>query len=131
MQQGYLSNNKNASVRIRLVENKAQINVKSATLGMCRNEYEYEIPVADAVEMLENLCEKPIIEKIRHYVGFAGNQWEIDEFFGDNLGLIVAEVELSDVAEKIDKPPWVGKEVTEEKRYYNVCLVSHPFKDWT
>jgi len=131
MRQGYLSNNKNASVRVRLVENRAQINVKSATLGMVRNEYEYEIPVADAEEMLENLCEKPLIEKTRHYVIFAGSEWEIDEFIGENSGLIVAELELNDVVEKIDKPAWVGREVTEEKRYYNVCLVRHPYKDWT
>ncbi len=130
MRQGYLSNN-NASVRVRVVENRAQINIKSATLGMSRNEYEYEIPVTDAQEMLNNLCEKPIIEKIRHYVTYANHEWEIDEFSGENAGLIVAEIELNDVTEKIDKPIWLGKEVTEEQKYYNVCLVRHPYKDWT
>lgn len=130
MRQGYLSTNKNASVRVRLVEDKAQINIKSATLGMSRSEYEYEIPVPDAQEMLDNLCEKPLIEKTRHYVIYAGHEWEIDEFTGDNSGLIVAEVELNDVAEKINKPAWVGQEVTEDKRYYNVCLVQNPYKEW-
>jgi len=130
MRQGYLSTNKEASVRIRLVENIAQINVKSATLGMLRSEYEYEIPAHDAQEMLDNLCEKPLIEKTRHYVIFAGHEWEIDVFTGDNAGLVVAEVELNDIDEKINKPAWLGQEVTEEKRYYNVCLVRNPYKDW-
>lgn len=130
IRQAYLAPPTKASVRIRLEGENANINIKSATLGMQRMEYEYPIPVDEATEMLDNLCEKPQISKNRHRVEHAGHVWEIDEFFGDNAGLIVAEIELSSTDETFEHPDWLGREVTEDKRYYNVNLVKHPYKDW-
>ena len=134
IRQGYLVpqsiNQVKASVRIRLEGDKANINIKSATLGMHRMEYEYPIPKDEAIEMLENLCEKPQINKNRHRVKVGDHTWEIDEFFDDNAGLVVAEIELQSMEETFDFPDWLGLEVTEDKRYYNVNLVKHPYKDW-
>lgn len=130
IRQAYLGPVSKASVRIRLEGDKANINIKSATLGMERMEYEYPIPKHEALEMLDNLCDRPQIAKNRHRVEYAGHTWEIDEFFGDNLGLIVAEIELESVDQVFDMPQWVGKEVTDDKRYYNVNLVKHPYKNW-
>ena len=92
--QGYLAGNERTSVRIRVTGEKANLNIKSATLGIFRQEYEYDLPLADAEKMLDDLCEKPVIDKIRHYISHDGKTWEIDEFSGENEGLIVAEVEL-------------------------------------
>ncbi len=129
--QGYLGTDKLSSTRIRISNNSAFLNIKSATLGIFRNEYEYEIPLSDATEMLANLCHKPLIEKTRYYVEHTEHTWEIDVFEGDNKGLIVAEIELQNEAEIFAKPSWIGAEVSHDQRYYNVCLVSHPYKDWT
>ncbi len=128
--QGYLVGSKQASVRIRIEGDAANINIKSATLGVRRQEYEYPIPLADAEVMLDTLCEKPLIEKIRYHIRFAGLLWEVDVFEGDNDGLVVAEVELPDENAPVERPPWVGEEVSHDTRYYNVCLVKHPYKDW-
>jgi len=128
--QGYLAGNDRASVRIRVAGDHANINIKSATLGITRQEYEYEIPLEDAQNMLEQLCEKPVIDKTRYYVSFAGKTWEIDEFYGENAGLIVAEIELDSIEEEFELPPWISNEVSDDKRYYNVSLVDHPYKDW-
>ncbi len=128
--QGYMSSNKNCSVRIRISENRATINIKSATLGITRDEYEYEIPLDDANEMLDKLCTKPLIEKTRHYVKENDSTWELDVFSGDNEGLIVAEIELDDADQLIKLPDWAGKEVSDDPKYYNVCLVNNPYKDW-
>ena len=128
--QGYLIGSNKASVRVRLEGERAFINIKSATLDVTRDEYEYEIPPVDAKEMLENLCEKPLIEKIRHNVMHDGKRWEIDEFQQENAGLIVAEIELSSVDEKFSMPDWVGQEVSDDARYYNVCLVKQPYSSW-
>ncbi len=128
--QGYLVGGKESSVRIRIAGDKANINIKSATLDITRHEYEYSIPVEDAAEMLDNLCVKPIIEKERFFVKKGCHTWEIDVFSGDNDGLIVAEIELTTADESFDKPDWIGDEVSDDPRYYNVCLVKHPFKDW-
>ena len=130
IRQGYLAPVSKASVRIRVEGDRANINIKSATLGMQRMEYEYPIPKDEALELLDNLCETPQIAKNRHRVQFGDHTWEIDEFFGDNLGLIVAEIELGSVDESFDIPDWLGMEVTDDKRYYNVNLVKHPYKDW-
>jgi adenylate cyclase len=97
---------------------------------MHRFEYEYPIPLTDAEQMLESLCIKPLIEKTRYHVEYKGKLWEVDVFQGDNEGLCVAEVELDSREEAIALPDWVAEEVTNDKRYYNVCLVSHPYKDW-
>lgn len=128
--QGYLSNSETASVRVRIEGHTANLNIKSATLGIRRSEYEYEIPLQDATELLDTLCQKPLIEKHRYRVSHRNHLWEIDVFSADNAGLIVAEVELSDEQESIELPAWIGKEVSDDPRYYNVCLVEHPYKLW-
>ena len=130
IRQGYLAPIAKASVRVRLEGDKATINIKSATLGIHRMEYEYPIPKEEAIEMLDNLCDGPQINKNRHRVKVGKHTWEIDEFFGDNGGLIVAEIELDSVDEAFEIPDWLGIEVTEDQRYYNVNLVKHPYKDW-
>lgn len=130
IRQGYLAPISKASVRIRVEGDSANINIKSATLGIQRMEYEYPIPKDQALEMLDNLCEKPQIAKNRHRVKYGKHTWEIDEFFGDNLGLMVAEIELGSTDESFEIPEWIGMEVTDDKRYYNVNLVKHPYKDW-
>lgn len=129
--QGYLVGSTQASVRVRIEGDYAFINIKSATLGVTRDEYEYEIPMDDAREMLENLCDKPLIAKIRHEVIFADKTWEIDEFQRENAGLIVAEIELSSVDEVFALPAWAGNEVSDDPRYYNVCLVTQPYSTWS
>ncbi len=128
--QGYLAGNDRSSIRVRIAGDKANLNIKSATLGIFRQEYEYDIPLSDAEEMIETLCEKPVIDKIRHFVSFAGKTWEIDEFSGENQGLIVAEVELDSENEQITLPEWVDEDVSHDTRYYNVCLVKNPYKNW-
>jgi len=130
IRQGYLGKIDKASVRIRVEGAKANINVKSATLGMRRMEYEYAIPLDEAEEMLQQLCEQPQIDKTRYIVELAGHTWEIDEFYGDNEGLLVAEIELGSEAEAFEKPEWAGEEVTEDPRYYNVNLIHHPYNLW-
>lgn len=128
--QGYFSTNKKSSIRIRVTDNSASLNIKSATLGITRNEYDYPIPLDEAEEMLEQLCNRPLLEKTRHFLMHDGNKWEIDEFLGDNQGLIVAELELEHPEQTFSKPDWLGEEVSDDPRYYNVCLVTHPYKDW-
>ena len=130
IKQGYLGKIDKASVRIRIQGEKANINVKSATLSMRRMEYEYEIPLSEAEEMLEQLCEQPQVDKTRYIVERGQHIWEIDEFYGENSGLMVAEVELGSEDEKIEKPEWLGEEVTEDPRYYNVNLIKHPYCKW-
>ena len=130
IKQGYLVGGKDASVRVRLQGDTANLNIKSATLGVRRQEFEYPIPLADAKVLLNTLCHRPIIEKMRYLVPYANKQWEIDVFEGDNAGLIVAELELQDESEQYETPPWLGEEVSHDPRYYNTCLSQHPFKDW-
>ena len=130
IKQGYLVGGKDASVRVRLQGDTANLNIKSATLGVRRQEFEYPIPLADAKVLLNTLCHRPIIEKMRYLVPYANKQWEIDVFEGDNAGLIVAELELQDESEQYEAPPWLGEEVSHDPRYYNTCLNQHPFKDW-
>jgi adenylate cyclase len=128
--QGYLSSSKRASVRVRIADNVATLNIKGMTLGVQRPEYEYEIPLPDAVELLDALCERPLIEKTRHFIEFGGKLWEIDEFHGDNAGLIVAEVELDSPDEVITMPAWAGQDVSHLERYYNVRLTQYPYSQW-
>ena len=127
--QAYLSNSNQASVRIRIHGELANINIKSRTLGVQRSEYEYPIPLEEAREMVSSLCNKQII-KTRHYVEYERHTWEIDEFHGDNQGLVVAELELGTVNEHYSSPEWLGKEVTDEERYYNIALIEKPFREW-
>lgn len=128
--QGYLISDKKRSIRVRISNNKAWLNIKSATIGAQRHEYEYEIPLNEGVEILNTLCEKPIIEKTRHFVNIKEHIWEIDVFSGDNEGLIVAEIELSAIDEVFYKPDWIGKEVTQDLRFYNNKLCQNPFNKW-
>ena len=130
MRQGYIVGSEKASVRVRVAGKKANLNIKSAQLGVFRKEYEIDLALSDANEMLDSLCQGPLIEKTRHFVPFADHLWEVDEFHGDNQGLVVAEIELKAVDETFAKPAWVGEEVSDDPRYYNVSLVKHPFKDW-
>ena len=106
------------------------ITIKGMSVGATRSEYEYEIPLADANEMLDRLCERPLIEKTRYRVSHEGLAWEIDEFEGDNRGLIIAEVELKDETQSVTLPGWIGQEVTGDHRYFNANLVANPFSQW-
>jgi len=128
--QGYLNSIKERTVRIRTINDRAFLTVKGLTIGATRAEYEYEIPLADCNAMLDALAEKPIIEKKRYKVPFEGLTWEIDEFFGDNAGLIVAEVELESEGQTFRKPEWAGEEVTADPRYFNSNLIKHPYTRW-
>ena len=128
--QGYLNSAKERTVRIRTVGDKAFLTIKGITVGATRAEYEYPIPFDECNAMLDALAEKPLIEKKRYKISHGGLTWEIDEFFGDNRGLIVAEVELQSEGQAFDKPDWVGDEVTGDPRYFNSNLIKHPFTQW-
>ncbi len=119
-----------ASVRVRISADHAWLNLKSATRGIERLEFDYPIPLEDAKQILDSLCHSPIIEKTRHYVRHEDHIWEVDVFEGENRGLVVAEVELERADESLVLPTWVGNEVTDDLRYYNACLVKHPFSTW-
>jgi CYTH domain-containing protein len=128
--QGYLSTVKERTVRVRAAGDRGWITIKGITIGAARTEFEYPIPLADADAMLDELCERPIIEKTRHVVEVDGTTWEIDEFAGVNEGLIVAEVELDSVDQEFTRPEWVGDEVTDDPRYFNANLIAHPYSEW-
>ena len=128
--QGYLNSAKERTVRIRTIDAQAFLTIKGLTVGATRSEYEYEIPLADCNAMLDALAEKPIIEKKRYKIPFKGLTWEIDEFFGENDGLIVAEVELKSETQIFEKPEWAGEEVTADPRYFNSNLIKHPYSKW-
>ena len=128
--QGYLSTVKERTIRARVAGEQGFLTIKGITVGAARAEYEYEIPLADANEMLDKLCERPIVEKTRYRLPQDDIVWEIDEFEGDNRGLIVAEVELKDEHQSYPKPDWLGEEVTGDPRYFNSNLVKKPFTTW-
>jgi adenylate cyclase len=128
--QGYLNSEERCSIRIRTAGEQAWLNIKSATLGAQRQEFEYTIPLADAEQILATLSLKPLVEKVRHLVNVGQHVFEIDEFEGDNAGLIVAEVELSHPDEAFERPDWLGEEVTDDVRYYNTSLRRHAYKAW-
>jgi adenylate cyclase len=128
--QGFLSTEKERVVRVRIHGKKAFLTIKGISKGIARAEYEYKIPMADAKYMLENLCIKPTIEKYRYNVNIEGFAWEIDEFTGENEGLIIAEIELKSDDQAFPKPEWIGEEVTGDVRYYNANLVKNPYKSW-
>jgi len=128
--QGYLSSNKERVVRVRIEGDRAVMTIKGANKGATRGEWEYEIPVADAIELLDRLCEQPLIEKFRRRIPFAGNVWEVDEFLGVNAGLVVAEIELQSEDQQFDRPDWIGAEVTDDLRYLNSNLIKQPFSTW-
>jgi len=128
--QGYLNSAKKRNVRVRTMEDKAYLTIKGIAIGASRMEFEYEIPLQDADELLE-ICEKPLIEKTRYKVQEGGFVWEVDEFFRENQGLIVAEVELASEDQKFPKPDWVGEEVTGDPRYFNSNLIKNPYTNWS
>ncbi len=128
--QGYLNSVKERTVRVRTIDDRGYLTVKGITTGATRSEFEYEIPAADADAMLTDLCEKPLIEKNRYKIPAGKHTWEIDEFFGENQGLVVAEVELASEGQAFEKPDWVGGEVTGDPRYFNSNLIKHPFTKW-
>jgi len=128
--QGYLGGER-ASVRVRIGGGEAFINIKARIKGSSRIEFEYRVPLADAETMLSELCLPGRVEKLRHHVRHAGMLWEIDEFLGDNAGLIVAEIELEAVDQGFERPEWLGREVTDDARYYNVALAERPYAQWT
>jgi adenylate cyclase len=128
--QGYLNSAKERVVRVRTIDDKGSLTIKGISKGATRVEFEYDIPTADAEAMLEDLCEKPLIEKKRYKIEFGGLVWEVDEFLGENQGLIVAEVELERKDQAFEKPAWIGEEVTADPKYFNSNLVQYPFTRW-
>jgi adenylate cyclase len=127
--QGYISS-ENATVRVRIVGNQGYLTIKGPTVNYSRSEFEYLIPLADAQEMLDTLCVRPLIEKARYKINIGDLVWEVDEFAGANQGLILAEVELTDESQQIELPNWIGEEVSGNPKYYNSYLVKHPFCEW-
>ncbi len=130
LRQGYLSSDKARVVRVRTEGGEGTLTIKGPSTGATRGEWEYPIPLADANELLDTLCEQPLIEKYRRRIAFAGKVWEVDEFLGENAGLAFAEIELADENEAFDKPDWIGADVTADRRYYNANLIRHPFSRW-
>jgi adenylate cyclase len=128
--QGYLLRGDKSAVRVRIKDDVAELNIKHTQDGINRLEYEYEIPVADAREILDEVAQKPLIDKTRHHVVHDGHLWEIDEFHGANEGLIVAEIELVRADEPFGKPAWLGQEVSLDQRYYNSNLSKLPYTQW-
>ena len=127
--QGYLNRDRERTVRVRVAGEQAFLTIKGLTQGISRAEFEYAIPVSDAEQLLQ-LCQGPLIEKARHVVVENGTTWEVDEFFGDNAGLVVAEVELESEEKSFDRPDWLGTEVTQDPRYYNSNLATHSYGAW-
>ena len=128
--QGYLNSTKERVVRVRTIDDDGYLTIKGITTGATRMEHEYKIPKKDATEMIDELCEKPIIEKNRYKIDFAGFTWEVDEFFGENQGLIVAEIELENEEQSFEKPEWIGDEVTGDPKYFNSNLIVNPYTKW-
>ncbi|MBW1994277.1 MAG: CYTH domain-containing protein, partial [Deltaproteobacteria bacterium] len=128
--QGYLNSAKERVVRVRTIDDEGFLTIKGITVRATRIEYEYKIPVEEAEVMLSELCEKPLIEKNRYKIIYEGLTWEVDEFFGDNQGLILAEVELKSEDQKFKKPEWIGEEVTGDPKYFNSNLIKNPYKYW-
>jgi adenylate cyclase len=128
--QGYLANTSSSSVRVRLADGEGTLSVKAMTPGLSREEFEYQVPADEARQMLAALCEGPRVEKQRHIVVFEGHRFEVDEFAGDNHGLVIAELELEDESQPVPRPAWMGEEVTCHPRYYSFRLSRQPFRDW-
>jgi adenylate cyclase len=128
--QGYLAGSAACSVRVRVAGDRAWLGLKGRVQGATRLEYEYEIPLHEGNEILDALCAEGRLEKWRHWVPYAGHEWEVDEFLGANAGLVVAELELDDEAEAFARPSWLGAEVTHDIRYFNSHLASRPWTQW-
>lgn len=127
--QGYLPT-EDCTVRVRVVGKTGFLTIKGPNVGISRAEFEYEIPAQDALDMMDALCVTPLIEKMRYRVQLNELTWEVDEFMGDNAGLIMAEVELENERQIIDLPEWIGEEVSHDPRYFNSSLAKYPFSQW-
>lgn len=130
MRQGYLCREAARTVRVRVVGTQAFLTIKGLRHGIVRDEFEYDIPLADA-QLLLAMCHPPLVEKTRYEIEFAGHTWEVDEFHGANTGLVIAEIELPTVDTAFELPPWVGDDVSTDPRYFNSRLAEHPFSQWT
>jgi adenylate cyclase len=128
--QGYLNSVKERIVRVRTIDDKGFLTIKGMVTGATRSEFEYDIPADEAEAMLDDLCEKPLIEKNRYKIEFGGLVWEVDEFIGENQGLTMAEVELESEDQSFEKPAWIGEEVTGDPRYFNSNLIQNPYTRW-
>jgi len=129
IKQGYLNSNKHRTVRVRIAGASGFLTIKGKNEHLTRQEFEYDIPLEEALSLLE-LCEKPIIEKTRFIVSDHGNDWEVDVFGGENEGLLLAEIELKSEEQALTTPNWIGEEVSTDERYYNSSLIANPFKNW-
>jgi len=127
--QGYLVDEAGKTIRVRAAGKKGFITIKGSTTGITRKEFEYEIPVEEAIQLIDGFAVSEV-EKIRYRITFEGKLWEVDEFWGDNKGLLMAEIELKQEDEAFEKPDWITLEVSDDKRYYNSYLAKNPFKDW-
>jgi adenylate cyclase len=130
MRQGYLCTDPDRVVRVRVAGDAAFLTIKSRMVGVTRSEWEYPLPLDEAQTLLDTVCIRPIIDKLRYRIAHAGMVWEVDEFFGENAGLVVAEIELAAEDQPFDKPDWIGAEVTHDVRYFNANLLRHPYRDW-
>ncbi|MCS3801397.1 CYTH domain-containing protein [Niastella sp. OAS944] len=128
--QGYILSDPQKTIRVRLTDTEAFLTIKGQTVGAARPEFEYNIPMEDARHMLDNFCVSEL-SKIRYFIPYDGHTWEVDEFLGQNEGLIVAEIELSAENEQFSLPDWVDKEVTSEKKYTNSNLAVKPYGEWS
>jgi len=128
--QGYLSTVKERTVRVRTIGDKGYLTIKGVTQGFTRVEYEYEIPIEDANAQLDDLCERPLIDKVRYKIPYGDHTWEVDEFFAENAGLVIAEVELESEDQPFEKPEWIGEEVSDDSRYFNANLIANPYQQW-
>ena len=127
--QGYIATVGKPTVRVRVIGNQGYLTIKGENINTKRSEFEYPIPVEDAEEMLDTLCDRPLIEKLRYKIPYGNLLWEVDEFLGDNAGLIIAEVELETDDCEISIPDWIDQQVSDPK-YYNSNLVKHPYSKW-
>ncbi len=130
LKQGYILTDPAKTIRVRVAGEDAFLTIKGKSVGASRSEYEYAIPKLDAEELLKDFC-SAVISKTRYKIHYGNHTWEVDEFSGDNEGLIVAEIELADELESFDRPEWVAQEVTENKRYFNSNLSTDPYKNWS
>lgn len=128
--QGYLPTRNQTTVRVRIAGEVGYLTIKGPSRSLTRSEFEYEIPLADAEAMLAELCEPPLVEKRRYKLTVGDHLWEVDEFLGDNAGLILAEIELSSETEAFTPPSWLGAEVSDDPRYFNANLAKHPYSTW-
>lgn len=130
IRQGYLSDQPERTVRVRVAGDQAWLTIKGKTQGVARLELEYPIPVIEAMQLLDQLCLTPLIEKYRYRIAQGELVWEIDEFLGENAGLVVAEIELTAADQQFERPDWLGDEVSDDSRYFNSALIRQPFSSW-